>query len=343
MQALSQKKRKHYSDMLKTHSQSLVISQISQFFEADVIPFSTETGAERNKLNVLVFNMERGIHLEEIKDYLKNNPDIQPLDLIFANELDIGCLRSGNKNTAREIAEFLEFNYVYGLEFIELANSKDPKGFHGNAIFSRWPLENSKILRLPEKFNWYFDQQTRIGGRNAIFATLNMGNRKIGLVCTHLENRTDSDGRRAQMSFILNEAEKNFSNIPIIIGGDFNTNGFKHEDIDKMIHFLQNHPIESWLKDIPSYEPLLQDAANQGYLRAPQTLGYSRRKPLLDGSYLPLMLDWILVRDLQIVSSNIISTETKDFNFINKGSCLAQFDKSELSDHNVIQASLIFP
>ena len=42
--------------------------------------------------------------------------------MILANELDDGCARSGNKNTARELAQAFGLNYAWGLEFIELVN-----------------------------------------------------------------------------------------------------------------------------------------------------------------------------------------------------------------------------
>ena len=46
-----------------------------------------------------MFNMERGVNLPEIQEFLRDCPDIQPFDVILANELDDGCARSGNKNT----------------------------------------------------------------------------------------------------------------------------------------------------------------------------------------------------------------------------------------------------
>ena len=154
--------------------------------------------------------MERGVHLEEIKDFLRDSPDVKPFDVILANELDDGCVRSGGRDTAREIAEAFGLNYVFGLEFIELVNEENPKGFHGNAIFSRWPIRRAKVLRLPEQYNWYFDRQRRIGGRCAVFAELAVGGRSVGVVSIHLENRTHGEGRQAQMHAVLQEAERMF-------------------------------------------------------------------------------------------------------------------------------------
>ena len=60
--------------------------------------------------------------------------------------------------------------YVFGLEFVELKDAAH--GFHGNAIFSRWPILWAEVLRLPEQYNWYYDRQKRIGGRNAVLQSL---------------------------------------------------------------------------------------------------------------------------------------------------------------------------
>ena len=126
-------------------------------------------------------------------------------DVVLANELDDGCVRSGGRNTARELAERFGWNYAYGLEFIELVNGEDPKGFHGNAVFSRWPIRWAKVVHMPEQYNWYNDRQKRIGGRCAILAKLDVHGREVGVASIHLENRTDGEGRRVQMQAVLDE------------------------------------------------------------------------------------------------------------------------------------------
>lgn len=340
MKALSIAERRHYSELLKHSAQSLVIPKISQFFEANICSLSPQTEYKDQELRVLVFNMERGVHLEAIKDYLGTHPMLADTDIILANELDMGCIRSDSKDTTREIADFLGMNYVYGLEFIELVNEEDPKGFHGNAIFSRRPIEEARILRLPEQYNWYFDRQRRIGGRNAILAKIDVDGRKVGLVCTHLENRTDGEGRRAQMKHLFEEAQKAFPGIPVIIGGDLNTNGFDGRDIEA-IEMLAKHREEAAFENLHisalcEEEKLLSDAKKLGYSLLPEDSGCTRRKPLPDGSYLPLLLDWIFYRGIAPTQSRILSTETKDCGFARPGSALAAFSPAELSDHNAV-------
>ena len=128
------------------------MARIPQFSQAEVHNLAPVSPQARLDLGVLVFNMERGVCLEELGDFLEDCPAVRPFDVILANELDDGCVRSGGKNTTLELAERLGMNAVFGLEFIELVNGEDPKGFHGNAVFSRWPIRRAGVIRLPEQY-----------------------------------------------------------------------------------------------------------------------------------------------------------------------------------------------
>ncbi len=230
MRGIPLEERKALGALLDTRSQAEVMAQISQFGEAETGNFAEPLEAVPETLGALMFNMERGVHLKEIQDFLRDCPNIRPFDLILANELDDGCARSGNKNTARELAQAYNLNYAWGLEFIELVDDENEKGFHGNAVFSRWPIRRAGVIRLPEQYNWYFDRQRRIGGRLAVFAELDVGGRPLGAVSIHLENRTHGEGRRRQMETILEAVERELPDMPVILGGDLNTNTFDGRD-----------------------------------------------------------------------------------------------------------------
>ena len=175
MQGIPLNERKRLGALLDDRPQTEVMAMIPQFSQAETDNFVAPPAQIPEALGVLMFNMERGVNLPEIQEFLRDCPDIQPFDVILANELDDGCARSGNKNTARELAQAFGLNYAWGLEFIELVNDENAKGFHGNAVFSRWPIRRAGVIRLPEQYNWYFDRQKRIGGRLAVFAELDVG------------------------------------------------------------------------------------------------------------------------------------------------------------------------
>ncbi len=187
MEAISSPKRQQLGALLDRQSQESVMRQIPQFAEAQIHNLVPAPEEAPGSLGSLVFNMERGVHLEELGDFLLSCPDVRPFDVILANELDDGCVRSGGRDTARELAERLGLNYVYALEFIELVNQDDPKGYHGNAVFSRWPIRRAAVVRLPEQYNWYFDRQRRIGGRCAVLAEIEVAAGGSAWGSIHLE------------------------------------------------------------------------------------------------------------------------------------------------------------
>ena len=158
------------------------------------------------------------------------------------------------------------------------------------------------MLRLPEQYNWYNDRQKRIGGRCAILAKLDVHGREVGVASIHLENRTDGEGRRVQMQAVLDEVQRVFAGLPVILGGDLNTNTFDGRDKD--------------------------------YIRL------TRRKPVGEGNFLAMRLDWIIPRGFTAKDSRVISTVTADIDFAKEGGALARFAEPELSDHNVVWASL---
>ena len=105
MKGIPNAERQRLGALLDHETQETVMAMIPQFSETEIgapVPAPAEVPEE---LGLLVFNMERGVHLEELGDFLQDCPGIRPLDVVLANELDDGCVRSGGRNTARELAE----------------------------------------------------------------------------------------------------------------------------------------------------------------------------------------------------------------------------------------------
>ena len=344
MNGIPNEERQRLGALLDSTSQDQVMAMIPQFSQAEVRNLVPPPQAVPDSLGILVFNMERGVHLAELGDFLETCPAARPFDVILANELDDGCVRSGQKDTARELAERLGMNYVFGLEFIELVNSQDEKGFHGNAIFSRWPIKRARVVRLPEQYNWYFDRQRRIGGRLAILAELDVAGRSVGVGTIHLENRTHGPGRQAQLETILTAADKLFPGMPVALGGDLNTNTFDGRDKDAIQEIAGSPELQRrCLEDVAAWEGCLPAAEAAGYRAMPDQPILTRRKPLPGGGHLDLRLDWLLLRDLEPTDSRTISTSRADCGFALPSSALAAFTGEELSDHNAVWAACRLP
>ena len=342
MKGLPNEERQRLGALLEEASQAEVMGKIPQFSQAEVHNLAPLPARAPEALGMLVFNMERGVCLEELGDVLETCPAVRPFDVILANELDDGCVRSGGKDTTLELAKRLGMNAAFGLEFIELVNGEDSKGFHGNAIFSRWPIKRAKAVRLPEQYNWYFDRQRRIGGRLAVLAELDVAGTPVGVGAIHLENRTHGPGRRAQLSAVLAEAEAMFPGMPVILGGDLNTNTFDGRDKDAIRAVAGSPELQRrCLEDVADWEECLPAAEEAGYRLLPDRAAATRRKPLPGGGHLDLRLDWLLVRGLETGESRTVSTRKEDCGFALPGSALAAFTGEELSDHNAVWASCV--
>ena len=340
---LEKEQTARFAARLEQETQESVMRDIAQFSEADIVDTWASEPPACAEVHAMVFNMERGVHIDEAIEFLKDNPSLQPFDLILANELDFGTARSGEKNTAEEVAKALGLSYVFGLEFIELKDAA--LGFHGNAVFSRWPVKWAEVLRLPEQYNWYYDRQKRIGARVAIVCSLDIGGREVGAVSVHLENRADSEGREAQMAVVYDEIKKSFApDTPVMIGGDLNTNTFDGNDIPGFTK-LFNDPerLAKHMAAVEKYERVLPQAEENGfsYREFSSTEG-TRRKPMPGGKSMLLKLDWLMARGMECVDHGTVSTETKDCTWAEPGSALAKFTGPELSDHNACWADCRF-
>lgn len=155
----------------------------------------------------------------------------------------------------------------------------------------------------------------------------------------HLENRTHGEGRRAQMETILRAVEKELPGIPVILGGDLNTNTFDGRSKEDIGDIAGSRELRRrCLEDVFQFEELLPMAAEAGYEVVPGEPRHTRRKPLPGGDFLPLRLDWILLKGTSAKESRMVSTAREDLSYARPGSALAAFTGAELSDHNAVWA-----
>lgn len=185
------------------------------------------------------YNAERGLRLEEQLSALDAS-GMPPPDILLLNEADRGCTRTGYRSVAREYARKLGMYYVYGAEFVELPRIWEPsrrvfplqtvwrRCEHGNAILSRYPLGNVRLIRHRSSRSWNILWQRvfrvgepRLGGRMALAADVRIGERLLRVYSVHFESGWLADDiRRAEVGELIDDAAK----VPhgVIIGGDMN-------------------------------------------------------------------------------------------------------------------------
>ena len=102
----------------------------------------------RSSIRVVDWNIDRGLRLAEIIDFLGDSE----ADVFLLQEVDINAYRTHRLNIAQEIARKLRLNYVFGREFVELTQgSKASPAYHGQATLSRWTISNSSIIRFQQQ------------------------------------------------------------------------------------------------------------------------------------------------------------------------------------------------
>lgn len=323
MDAIPYALRLRLSDAVPADGQLAVMRRIPQFDGPEVCRLPLNPRPAPQSIRAAVFNVEHGYRIREIAVFLEACPTLRDADILFGNEFDDGTERSGNIDASRALAERLGYQYAYALEFIELVNPNDRKGYEGNTLFSRWPIVRAESLYLPEGYNWYFDEQKRIGERVAVFCELDVAGTHVGAVSIHLENRTSPEARARQTEAILAHAERMFGGMPVLIGGDFNTNGFDYSPEACEAQYRRQ-----------CRDGVIADATEEPLFRAIEQAGFdyrscngerieTRRRPTGDG-FLKLHLDWILQKRAMCIRHGCISTVLEN--------------GDQLSDHNAVWA-----
>ena len=181
-----------------------------------------------DSIRVVDWNIDRGLKLRGVIEFLA----WAKADVILLQEADSNARRTHHINVAREIAQKLQMNYVFGREFQELTQgSKASPAYHGQATLSRWPLSNSRIIRFQKQStfwrpHWFMPEiapfQERLGGRMALISEVNVAGKIIITYNLHLESRGDDQLRCSQLDEALVDAMRCNSDTPILLTGDFN-------------------------------------------------------------------------------------------------------------------------
>jgi endonuclease/exonuclease/phosphatase family metal-dependent hydrolase len=184
----------------------------------------------RSSIRVVDWNIDRGLKLAEIIDFLGDSN----ADVFLLQEVDINAQRTKRVNVAQEIARKLRLNYAFGREFVELTQgTKSSPAYHGQATLSRWKISNSSIIRFQHqsdfwKPRWFKPKlqafQERLGGRMALMSEIDIQGLAIATYNLHLESRSGDDLRLAQLNEVLQHATTYDPAHLLVLAGDLNLN-----------------------------------------------------------------------------------------------------------------------
>ena len=191
--------------------------------------YATRAGALDKPIRLLTWNIERGLRLPGVVDFLGR---LKP-DVCLLQEVDLYTNRTGRRDVADLLAERFEFDYVFGVEWQELSQGSDSQpAYQGQAVLTRCRIEDPHILRFCRQTNaWrpreYLPRwpvfQPREGGRMALRAELRSGDRRLIVYDLHLESRADDDLRLLQLTEVVQDCLRYPRDTAIVVAGDLNT------------------------------------------------------------------------------------------------------------------------
>jgi endonuclease/exonuclease/phosphatase family metal-dependent hydrolase len=179
-------------------------------------------------IRALTWNIERGVRFDSIFAFLRKCE----ADVILLQETDLNARCSAYRDVARELAQSLCLNYVFGLQFQELSS---PHGmtpaYQGLATLSPWPLSNGRVIRFRRQSKFWLPRpyipqmeifQRRLGGRIALVCEVAIGLRRLVAWNVHRESRGADGLRIDQLKETVADAQRYRDKVPSVIGGDFN-------------------------------------------------------------------------------------------------------------------------
>lgn len=157
------------------------------------------------EIRVVTFNIKFSVEIDKAIALLKSDPDLKDADIVLLQEMDAPGVH--------QIAFALGMCYVYYPATVHPSSNRD----FGDAILSRWPIENDRKIILPH--NGRFGRTQRI----AVTGTVTVRGRRIQVYCMHLATWIEVafENRKDQARTIAEDATHLVG--PVLVGGDLNS------------------------------------------------------------------------------------------------------------------------
>jgi endonuclease/exonuclease/phosphatase family metal-dependent hydrolase len=166
-------------------------------------------------LKVVSYNIRyrAGDDLKELIKLLKEDPEIGGAHVIGLQEVDRNKRRTGNANTARQLAEGLGMRYAWAAP---PDSDEDGEEETGCAVLSVFPLTDATRVLLTHEGH---------GGRSrvAVGATALVGETPVRVYSVHAETRMPLEKKVEHWQAVLDDLRLHREAAGAIVLGDFNT------------------------------------------------------------------------------------------------------------------------
>ena len=186
-------------------------------------------------LRVVHWNIEHGNWYEKVEAGLREHPTLAGADVVLLNEVDLGCARAANRDVTADLSEALGLHGAFVPLFIESTLGRDDdaacagdrtnqESLVGNAVLSRWPIGEVRLVTLPGPEAIQFDLERMYGRFVALVCEVLHPARPFVAVSVHLEVHRSRAHRETQMRMLLQALAG--EGRPIVLAGDFNSHTF---------------------------------------------------------------------------------------------------------------------
>ena len=224
-----------------------------------IADFRDQEAPSRPRYRFLAWNIERGTQFDAQLEAFRSHPYLKSCDVLLITEADAGMARSGNRMVAEALAKELGMAEVFAPCYIALGKGSGVErnvegynrvGLHGNAILSRYPLRDTRIIPLENGVDKMAHREQRLGRQAAVAARIDFPNLSFQAISVHLDAQSTQRHRREQMRSVLDAAD---SRLPVVVGGDWNTSTYDSSHAARAIggfwlrvmmgvdHVIRNH------------------------------------------------------------------------------------------------------
>lgn len=207
--------------VISTNHKGNSASHLLEVGSASKIREVTDSPAE---VKVISYNIRwrGGDELRRLGQLLKDDAEIGGSAILGLQEIDRNKKRTGNKNTAKFLAEELGMYYAWAAPPSPKSDSKEEET--GVAILSSYPLSQVHRIVLPHEGP---GRRRRV----ALGATVTLGKTNLRVYSVHSETRISVDKKIEQMKAVLEDLDKFPKRMPSVVLGDFNT--WEQEAVEK--------------------------------------------------------------------------------------------------------------
>ena len=149
------------------------------------------------KLSIVTYNTQFCTGLDGITSVDRIAGEVRDCDIICLQEIDRSWKRTGMQDQVKHLSESFDDRFIFFGPAIDVDASichqnnkiQNRRRQFGNMIISRWPIEQARVHQLPKR-HW----KDRLSlQRIAIDAVIDTPEKRIRLLCTHLNHASDKE------------------------------------------------------------------------------------------------------------------------------------------------------